>query len=186
MKLYIALMVLNGLLLLAGCALPLKPAAMNPVEGENYPALYITLRPDEALVPAVTIDTYNLTVVSPHADIEQLLEKANVIYLHPEVVGLVDQEVIRGAYESGAAVVAINTFISTLAELLGVAASFDDLRPLRAGVEGITIAMFYHNYDPVTQQINGGGAHAEYYEKFDDFPQAVNTLLRLNRNPIRR
>lgn len=177
---------LNVLLLLASCSIPVRPATMKVADGENYPALYIAPRLDEALVPAGTIEEYDLTFVSPTTDIEHLLEKTNVIYLHPDAVELVDEDTIRAAYQSGVTVVAISTPISELADLLGVPAPFPDLRPLRAGIEGITIAMFHRNYDATTQQISGGGSHAEYYPSFDDFPQAVNTLLWLNGNPVRR
>ena len=178
--------VLCGFLLLGGCSIPIKPATMKVADGENYPALYVAPRLDEALVPASTIEKYDLTFVSPTADVKPLLEKTNVIYLHPDAVGMVDEATIRDAYQSGVTVVAINTPISELADLLGVPAPFPDLRPLRAGIDGITIAMFHHNYDARTRRINGNGSHAEYYSSFDDFPQAVNTLLRLNGNPVRR
>jgi hypothetical protein len=181
-----ATILISGFLLLVGCSIPIKPATMKSADGENYPALYMAPRLDEVLVPASTIEEYDLTFVSPTADIEHLLEKTNVIYLHPDAVGMVDKTTIRDAYRSEVTVVAINTPISKLADLLGVPAPFPDLRPLRAGIDGITIAMFHHNYDARTRRINGNGSRAEYYPSFDDFPQGVNTLLRLNHNPVRR
>lgn len=176
----------SGYLLLLGCNIPVKPVTMKVADGANYPALYMAPRQDETLVPARTIEEYDLTFVSPTAEIAPLLEKTNVIYLHSDAVGMVDVATIRAAYQDGVTIVAINTPISELSELLGVPAPFADLRPLRVGVEGITIAMFHRTYDATTQQLSGGGSHAEYYPSFDDFPQAVNTLLRLNHNPIRR
>lgn len=84
-------------------------------------SIYFTTSLSDSLVSAKDIERENLLVVASTNQLEHLLEdndSVEVIYVHPDLVSKMEQELFRNAFNAGIVIAAINTPISAIAETL--------------------------------------------------------------------
>ncbi len=137
------------------------------------PALYLVpLGEQDLIIPEDVLAANRIEVVSSFKELKRQ-KHANpslrVIYLHPEALNEVDGAWLRKEYESGAAIVALNTLASDLGEMLGIAPPLEDLRlEFRRGRAYLTIFERAAGY---------GGEEQEFFADFVEQPSAIPLVV---------
>ena len=110
------------------------PSCIRP----DFKAVYLTtpfLQSQDETLPAtrkmaeiVGIDIISIEQSTIPTELATQIESAQVIYLEPEVLAMVDQRLVQGWYRQEKVLVAINTKLSTLTEKLNISPSVPDFK----------------------------------------------------------
>ena len=117
--------------------------------------------------------------VLPVPSLEELKQRTiqtppEVIYLHPDAVGHVDDSWLKQQYEAGIAIVALNTLVSELGTKLNVESSIVDLRA-ELTPDNPHFVLFYKR--SVSGGASGEMVSADFLPNLDDLPLVLRPVI---------
>lgn len=154
--------------------------AQNDIVDRIYPSVYVAPLEDDLFVNPSIIQNQQLSIAKSSQDLEARVNNQKniaIIYIHPNRFKDIDKSWLRKQFARGITIVAINTPISSLSQLVGKDIPVKDL-PIRKDL--IEVSFIYPVFDEASQDIIGWGWYSDYSVSFDATPQAVNRLLQGN------